>query len=209
MKLPPILIKRENSNPSEESLKIKRRTEDDNLNVEYDKENPNLEENKFLEEGVWGDDNEDCQENAISPMQTDPSSQREDDSGRKLESPDTYRGLSDMSHPLPYKVNTNSPQSIDTNLNNESRKITRGIDTPVHDSQLPSLPQKTDRKSMFQAHKEKKKSKAKACKGFCIGLMATIYVHYITIYLYIIYNIYRCYTHLSTYFSYWQMNRFI
>ena len=194
--LPSALTVRENSNPL---LKINLITEDGNLNLECNKESINLEENKLPKE--VGRNNK----NLLSP----PNSQRDDvtEAERELEVPDTNCGLSNEPHPIPYKKNFPSIR-ISTVINNEPRKITRETDNlPIQNSQLPSLPRKTNRKRMFQAYK-KKKSKSKACKAFCIGLMATIYVHYITISIYI-YNIYRCYTHSSTYFSYWRMNRFI
>ena len=167
------LTVRENSNPL---LKNNLITEDDNLNLECNKESPNLEENKFPKE--VGRNNE----NVLSPQQTKPNSQRDDvtEAERELEVPDTNCGLSNEPHPIPYKMNIPSIR-ISTVINNEPRKLTRETDNlPVQNSQLPSLPRKTNRKRMFQAHK-KKKSKSKACKAFCIGLMATIYVHYITI----------------------------
>ena len=99
--------------------------------------------------------------------------------------PDTPRNL--CTKPITLGVSeTNTPTNMPNDHNTAIIENSTGID-----SHTP----RTARKTLIQVHKEKQRTKKQACKIFCIGLMATIYVYYIYIY------IYRSYTPLSIYFS--------
>ena len=128
---------------------------------------------------TWGNhDNSDPPEDRKSTMKNDDSQSVGVDLGVGL-SGKRFINSSENTN----KNNSQTGTDLKGTSNNEFADITHP-------------PPAKHRKSMYQVHQEKKKTKTRICKELCIGFLATVYV-FIYIYIYI----YRCCTHSSIYFS--------